>query len=166
MAVHLPLSIEAQVEAHTLMMSTHNIFSPSNGAPIISPSQDIVMGCYYLTMGVPESKGDGMVFSSMDEVATAYAAGKVGTHARIKVRLPKDRNMRDEYEKKTGFGKRVEANNSTPEAEMQHMMDHGHMSEWMQEVRRSKALASILSQVTFVDADGNTVELTAPVTAE
>src|SRR6187549_3725150 len=68
MAVHLPLSIEAQVEAHTLMMSTHNIFSPSNGAPIISPSQDIVMGCYYLTMGVPESKGDGMIFSSMNEV--------------------------------------------------------------------------------------------------
>ena len=57
MAVHLPLSIEAQVEAHTLMMSTHNIFSPSNGAPIISPSQDIVMGCYYLTMGVPEAQG-------------------------------------------------------------------------------------------------------------
>ncbi len=57
MAVHLPLSIEAQVEAHTLMMTTHNIFSPSNGAPIISPSQDVVMGCYYLTMSVPESQG-------------------------------------------------------------------------------------------------------------
>ncbi|MBK9158060.1 MAG: trigger factor [Propionibacteriaceae bacterium] len=64
------------------------------------------------------------------------------------------------------IGRKAQANNSTPEAEMQHMMDHGHMSEWMQEVRRSKALASILSQVTFVDADGNTVELTAPVTAE
>ena len=57
MAVHLPLSIEAQVEAHTLMMSTNNIFSPANGAPIISPSQDVVMGCYYLTMSVPESQG-------------------------------------------------------------------------------------------------------------
>src|SRR5688572_12082875 len=108
MAVHLPLSIEAQVEAHTLMMSTHNIFSPSNGAPIISPSQDIVMGCYYLTMGVPEAKGDGMIFSSIEEVETAYSAGKVGTHARIKVRLPKDRNMRDDFEKKTCFCKRVE----------------------------------------------------------
>ena len=78
MAVHLPLSIEAQVEAHTLMMSTHNIFSPSNGSPIISPSQDVVMGCYYLTMNVPNVKGDGMVFSSLDEVDTAYAVGKVG----------------------------------------------------------------------------------------
>jgi DNA-directed RNA polymerase subunit beta' len=108
MAVHLPLSIEAQVEAHTLMMSTHNIFSPSNGAPIISPSQDIVMGCYYLTMGVPEAKGDGMIFSSMNEVETAYAAGKVGTHARIKVRLPKDRCMREDLGKKGAYGKRVD----------------------------------------------------------
>ena len=57
MAVHLPLSIEAQVEAHTLMMSTNNIFSPANGAPIISPSQDVVMGCYYMTMPLPEPQG-------------------------------------------------------------------------------------------------------------
>ena len=89
MAVHLPLSIEAQVEAHTLMMSTNNIFSPANGAPIISPSQDVVMGCYYMTMPLPPSrKGDGMNFSSFDEVQLAYALGKVDTHARIKVRLP------------------------------------------------------------------------------
>ena len=108
MAVHLPLSIEAQVKAHTLMMSTHNIFSPANGAPIISPSQDVVMGCYYLTMTVPEAKGDDMIFSSMEEVEMAYAAGKVHTHAKIKVRLPKHRNMRDDYEAKIGFGKLVD----------------------------------------------------------
>ena len=108
MAVHLPLSIEAQVEAHTLMMSTHNIFSPANGAPIISPSQDVVMGCYYLTMTVPEAKGDDMVFSSLEEVEMAYAAGKVHTHAKIKVRLPKNRCMRDDWEAKTGFGKIVD----------------------------------------------------------
>ena len=71
MAVHLPLSIEAQVEAHTLMMSTHNIFSPANGAPIISPSQDIVMGCYYITMNVPEAPGDGMAFANFAEVEMA-----------------------------------------------------------------------------------------------
>ncbi len=105
MAVHLPLSIEAQVEAHTLMMSTHNIFSPANGAPIISPSQDVVMGCYYITMTVPESKGDGMVFSSMEEVEMAYAAGKVGTHARIKVRLPGNRCLREEMELEGARGK-------------------------------------------------------------
>jgi DNA-directed RNA polymerase subunit beta' len=108
MAVHLPLSIEAQVEAHTLMMSTHNIFSPSNGAPIISPSQDVVMGCYYLTMEVPESRGDDMVFSSMDEVETAYAAGVVQTHAKIKLRLPKDRCLREDYDSGRGYGKRID----------------------------------------------------------
>ena len=94
MAVHLPLSIEAQVEAHTLMMSTNNIFSPSSGAPIISPSQDIVMGCYYLTMNVPDRKGDGMIFSSLDEVQLAYSLAVVDTHARIKVRLPSGRGIK------------------------------------------------------------------------
>ncbi len=96
MAVHLPLSIEAQVEAHTLLMSTNNIFSPANGQPIISPSQDIVMGCYYITMSLPDSPGDGMVFSSMDEVELAYSLGKVATHARIKVKLPPHRRLKGE----------------------------------------------------------------------
>ena len=73
MAVHLPLSIEAQVEAHTLLMSTNNIFSPANGAPIISPSQDVVMGCYYITAAIPLEKGDGMIFSSFNEALLAYA---------------------------------------------------------------------------------------------
>src|SRR6516162_9479237 len=93
MAVHLPLSIEAQVEATVLMMSTNNIFSPANGQPIISPSQDIVMGCFYLTAtrgepGEVIEPGEGMVFSSPAEVFLAYAQKKVGVHARIKVRLP------------------------------------------------------------------------------
>jgi DNA-directed RNA polymerase subunit beta' len=88
MAVHLPLSIEAQVEATTLMMSTNNIFSPANGAPIISPSQDIVMGCYYLTVPRRGDPGEGRIFSSAMEVYLAYALGKVGTHAQIKIRLP------------------------------------------------------------------------------
>ena len=75
MAVHLPLSIEAQVEAHVLMMSTNNIFSPANGKPIITPSQDIVMGCYYLTAargeeGEKVEAGDGMIFHSPAEVFT------------------------------------------------------------------------------------------------
>jgi DNA-directed RNA polymerase subunit beta' len=108
MAVHLPLSIEAQVEAHTLMMSTHNIFSPANGQPIISPSQDVVMGCYYLTMGVPEALGDGMIFSSMQEVEMAYSAGKVHTHAAIKVRLARDRSLREEMDSKKGRGKLID----------------------------------------------------------
>jgi DNA-directed RNA polymerase subunit beta' len=99
MAVHLPLSIEAQVEAHTLMMSIHNIFSPANGAPIISPSQDVVMGCYYMTMTLPPGrKGEGMVFSSLEEVLLAYSLGVVDTHARIRVRLPANRRLKTDNE--------------------------------------------------------------------
>jgi DNA-directed RNA polymerase subunit beta' len=98
MAVHLPLSIEAQVEASVLMMSTNNIFSPANGQPIISPSQDIVMGCYYLTAtrgeaGEDVEPGEGMVFASPAEVFLAFAQKKVGVHARIKVRLPLDKRV-------------------------------------------------------------------------
>lgn len=93
MAVHLPLSIEAQVEATVLMMSTNNIFSPANGNPIITPSQDIVMGCYYLTAsrGADDEaveSGDGMVFHSPQEVFQAHAEHKLGMHAKIRVRLP------------------------------------------------------------------------------
>ena len=102
MAVHLPLSIEAQVEAHTLLLSTNNIFSPANGAPIISPSQDIVMGCYYMTMALPDNKGDGMVFSSLNEVQLAYSLGVVGTHAKIKVKLPRTRRLKIEGEAELG----------------------------------------------------------------
>ena len=109
MAVHLPLSIEAQVEAHTLLMATNNIFSPANGSPIITPSQDIVMGCYYMTMEVPESKGDGMVFSSLDEVQLAYSLGAVGTHAQIEVKLPPNRHVKtDEDAQLTPPGSRTQ----------------------------------------------------------
>ncbi|MGI5831594.1 MAG: DNA-directed RNA polymerase subunit beta' [Thermoguttaceae bacterium] len=96
MAVHLPLSLEAQVEAHTLMLSTNNVFSPANGNPIISPSQDIVMGCYYMTMMLPNMKGEGMVFASKNELLLAYAHKKVALQARIKVRMEKNRWQKDD----------------------------------------------------------------------
>jgi DNA-directed RNA polymerase subunit beta' len=98
MAVHLPLSIEAQVEAHTLMLSTNNIFSPANGAPIISPSQDVVMGCYYLTMLLPGRKGEGMVFKNVEEVELAHSLGKVDTHAKIRVKLRPGRSLKTDVE--------------------------------------------------------------------
>ena len=88
MAVHLPLSIEAQLEAQNLMLSTNNIFSPAHGNPIIAPSQDIVMGCYYLTIAKEEMPGHEIRFSSTAEVHTALGANKVHGHAAIKVRLP------------------------------------------------------------------------------
>ncbi|MSR58824.1 MAG: DNA-directed RNA polymerase subunit beta' [Planctomycetaceae bacterium] len=96
MAVHLPLSIEAQVEAHTLIMATNNIFSPANGAPIISPSQDIVMGCYYATLSKADRPGDGMAFASIGEIHLAFASGKVTTHTRVRLRLPREKRVKGE----------------------------------------------------------------------
>jgi DNA-directed RNA polymerase subunit beta' len=87
MAVHVPLSIEAQTEARVLMMSTNNILSPANGKPIIIPSQDIVLGIYYLTRAKKDVKGEGMIFSGPDEVRSALDAGAIDLHARIKVRV-------------------------------------------------------------------------------
>ena len=87
MAVHIPLSIEAQLEARALMMSTNNILSPANGEPIIVPSQDVVLGLYYLTRERINAQGEGMAFADIQEVHRAYESRKVELHARIEVRL-------------------------------------------------------------------------------
>ncbi|EKE45246.1 DNA-directed RNA polymerase subunit beta' [Oceaniovalibus guishaninsula JLT2003] len=88
MAVHVPLSLEAQLECRVLMMSTNNVLSPANGAPIIVPSQDMVLGLYYTSMQRDGMKGEGMIFSNVDEVQHALDAGEVHLHARIQARLP------------------------------------------------------------------------------
>jgi len=90
MAVHVPLSIEAQLEARALMMSTNNILSPANGEPIIVPSQDVVLGLYYLTRERINAKGEGMVFSGLKEVHRAYENRQVELHAWIEARLPQE----------------------------------------------------------------------------
>ncbi|MGB4207509.1 MAG: DNA-directed RNA polymerase subunit beta' [Smithellaceae bacterium] len=87
MAVHVPLSIEAQTEARVLMMSTNNILSPASGKPVIVPSQDIVLGIYFLTRAKTGVKGEGMIFASPEEVRCAFDAGTIDLHARIKVRI-------------------------------------------------------------------------------
>ncbi|MEM8497223.1 MAG: DNA-directed RNA polymerase subunit beta' [Pseudomonadota bacterium] len=87
MAVHVPLTIEAQLEARALMMSTNNILSPANGEPIIVPSQDVVLGLYYMTRDRINAKGEGMSFADIEEVDRAYSAGHVHLHARVKVRI-------------------------------------------------------------------------------
>jgi DNA-directed RNA polymerase subunit beta' len=86
MAVHVPLSIEAQLEARCLMMSTNNILSPANGKPIIVPSQDIVLGLYYLTLAMDKQPGEGMIFRGVGEIQHALTAGVVNLHAKIKCR--------------------------------------------------------------------------------
>jgi DNA-directed RNA polymerase subunit beta' len=87
MAVHVPLTLEAQLEARALMMSTNNILSPANGEPIIVPSQDVVLGLYYMTRERVNAKGEGMIFADVTEVHRAYSAGHVHLQARIKVRV-------------------------------------------------------------------------------
>jgi len=87
MAVHVPLSIEAQTEARVLMMATNNVLSPANGEPIIVPSQDIVLGLYYMTRESVNAKGEGMIFSGADEAKRAYDNGKVSLHAKVEVRI-------------------------------------------------------------------------------
>ncbi|MEE9539090.1 MAG: DNA-directed RNA polymerase subunit beta' [candidate division NC10 bacterium] len=86
MAVHVPLSFEAQLEARILIWAPHNIFSPANGAPLAAPTQDIVLGLYYLTKARNDEKGEGKVFGSMEEIRAAYDAEEVRLHARVKLR--------------------------------------------------------------------------------
>ena len=87
MAVHIPLSYEAQLEASLLMLSSHNILSPQNGSPVVVPTQDIVLGCYYLTKYREGDKGEGTLFGSAEEAIIAYNSKAVGLHARVKVRV-------------------------------------------------------------------------------
>ncbi len=87
MAVHLVLSQEAQMEAKLLMLATNNIIAPSSGKPIAVPSQDMVMGCYYMTKEKKGAKGEGKVFSNRNQLITAYQSGKVSVHALVKVRV-------------------------------------------------------------------------------
>ncbi|WP_199456884.1 MULTISPECIES: DNA-directed RNA polymerase subunit beta' [unclassified Marinobacter] len=87
MAVHVPLTLEAQLEARALMMSTNNVLSPANGEPIIVPSQDVVLGLYYMTRERHAALGEGMVFADIKEAHRAYGAGKVDLQAKVKVRV-------------------------------------------------------------------------------
>ncbi len=155
MAVHLPLSIEAQVEATTLMMSTHNIFSPANGAPIISASQDIVMGCYYLTLKRPDRPGEGMVFSSAEEVFMAFQQGKVSRHATIRVRMPKGKRVKGEGSEKYRPGGLVE---TSPGRVMFNDILPKRMAFYNQTMR-SKDLAIVISDCYLELGRRETIEL-------
>jgi len=93
MAVHVPLSFEAQLEGRILMLSINNLLSPSSGKPIATPSQDMVIGCYYLTKAKKNVKGEGKLFYGADEVIAAYNYGVVDLHAEIKLRMPETEEM-------------------------------------------------------------------------
>ncbi len=106
MAVHVPLSLEAQLEARTLMMATNNILSPANGEPIINPTQDVVLGLYYMSRERIDAKGTGMVFSDVDEVQRALNNRVVDIQAKVIVRL--NETITDEFGASTSQVKRVE----------------------------------------------------------
>ncbi|TKB43118.1 DNA-directed RNA polymerase subunit beta' [Thalassotalea mangrovi] len=95
MAVHVPLTLEAQLEARALMMSTNNVLSPANGDPIIVPSQDVVLGLYYLTRDCVNGKGEGMVFASPKEAEKAYRTESAELHARVKIRITEHKKDAD-----------------------------------------------------------------------
>ena len=90
MAVHVPLSPEAQAEARYLMLSVNNLLKPQDGKPVTVPTQDMILGSYYLTMQIDGEKGEGMYFKDVDEALLAYQNGDVGLHAKIKVRVTKE----------------------------------------------------------------------------
>ena len=99
MAVHVPLSLEAQLEARVLMMSTNNILSPANGKPIIVPTQDIVLGLYYMSLVNEKDKGEGLIFSNISEIKHALNSGHLSLHAKIKARfesIDQDDNLMSE----------------------------------------------------------------------
>ncbi|GGZ03333.1 DNA-directed RNA polymerase subunit beta' [Novosphingobium colocasiae] len=100
MAVHVPLSLEAQLEARVLMMSTNNILSPANGKPIIVPSQDMVLGLYYLSLDRTGEPGEGMKFADMAEVHQALFTGAVTLHSKIEARVPQTDENGDQYMKR------------------------------------------------------------------
>ncbi len=133
MAVHVPLSIEAQIEARVLMMSTNNILSPANGKPIIVPSQDIVLGIYYMTREMLGVKGEGRVFGDLDEVRIAYEAGEVDLHAPIKVRM--DGKRIDTTVGRTLFREIVPE--EIPFSVINRAMDKGALGELMDQCFRS-----------------------------
>jgi len=115
MAVHVPLSVEAQAEARFLMLASNNILKPQDGRPVVSPTQDMVMGCYYLTMIRPGAKGEGKIFHSENEAVMAYQTGEIALQARVKIRL--EREWKGEMRRKvmdTTVG-RVIFNNAIPQ---------------------------------------------------
>ena len=92
MAVHVPLSVEAQAEARFLMLSVNNILAPKDGSPITTPTQDMILGSYYLTVEIPDEPGEGKIFSDFDEMLMAYQNHSVGLHSRVKVRMYLDQD--------------------------------------------------------------------------
>ena len=141
MAVHVPLSIEAQLEARTLMMSTNNILSPAHGEPIIVPTQDVVLGLYYMTRERVDARGTGMVFADIAEVHRAFQCGAVDLHARIKARI------RDEvFSDDGGTVERIQLCDTTVgRALLSEIMPPGLSFDLVNRLMNKKAISSLIN---------------------
>ena len=115
MAIHIPLSVEAQAEARFLMLASNNILKPQDGRPVVCPTQDMVLGCYYLTLERPGSKGEGKAFSSEDEAIMAYQCGEVSLQAKVKIRLVREWNGEERHKIVETTVGRVIFNNAVPQ---------------------------------------------------
>jgi len=115
MAVHVPLSLEAQLEAYTLMLSTQNILAPSHGKPLAVPSQDMILGLYYITLEKKNAKGEGKVFANFDEVLKVLSLGLIDIHAKIKVKIPANKTESGKSEVIETTAGRVKFNLLLPE---------------------------------------------------
>ena len=141
MAVHVPLSIEAQLEARTLMMSSNNILSPAHGEPIIVPTQDVVLGLYYMTRERVDARGTGMVFADIAEVHRAFQCGAVDLHARIKARI-RDVVFTDDGE----ATERVQlCDTTTGRALLSEIMPPGLSFDLVNRLMNKKAISSLIN---------------------
>ncbi len=140
MAVHVPISVQAQMEARMLMLSSHNILHPANGKPVTIPSQDMVLGCHYLTRPKTGDKGEGKIFGSLDEVLMAYENKAVGLHAIIDVR------HKGTWQKKTTVGRAIF--NSIMPIEL----------DYFDELISKKTLSKVVNQSYLVAGNYKTVE--------
>ena len=142
MAVHVPLSIEAQLEARVQMMSSNNILSPAHGEPIIVPSQDIVLGLYYMSREKVNGKGEGMIFADVDEVERAYLAGYIELQSRIEVRLPETVMLGDR--ETLGSGNRIRT--TAGRALLAMLLPEGMPFEIIDQDLKKKAISSLINE--------------------
>ncbi|WP_311944315.1 DNA-directed RNA polymerase subunit beta' [Halomonas piscis] len=144
MAVHVPLTLEAQLEARAMMMATNNVLSPANGEPIIVPSQDVVLGLYYMTREKINAKGEGMIFTDLNEVERAFGTQSVSLHARIKVRLD-EVDVDEETGEKTTH-RRIE-DTTVGRALLFRILPEGVPFELIDQPMKKKAISTLINEV-------------------
>ncbi|XKE45226.1 DNA-directed RNA polymerase subunit beta' [Halomonas organivorans] len=144
MAVHVPLTLEAQLEARALMMATNNVLSPANGEPIIVPSQDVVLGLYYMTREKINAKGEGMVFADLNEVERAFGTQSVALHARVKVRL--DEVVVDEHSGEKTHSRKL-YDTTVGRALLFRILPEGVPFELIDQPMKKKAISKLINEV-------------------